>query len=265
MTTRFDPVRRRDVMLTFKFEGMARFRPDEVSEAAICSHVSTCMHSLAECYWLGLADMAEPQIRAIVSFMESRNPPAINNWPGNSPRIAYDWHYFWWRSLGLAKWLLGVPSPEAALVRGLAVEMQCLQHPVLEDAEADRASRQDNLDKQLVDSLAANAPLFGLQFLEAVGVPEPVGDTKHILDFGRWACRHLARGGLRDQQFIGRGESMLRASLLDFYFPQARWLEPALWLKAIYFDSGVTRTAEETILRAYDCMPGVPRPDFLPK
>lgn len=40
--------------------------------------------------------------------------------------------------------------------------------------------------------------------------------------------------------------------------------EAALWLKAIYFDSGVTRTAEETMLRVYDFMPGVSRPDFAP-
>ena len=36
----------------------------------------------------------------------------------------------------------------------------------------------------------------------------------------------------------------------------------AMWLKAIFYDSGVTRTPEETILRAYDTMSGVEKPDF---
>jgi hypothetical protein len=41
-------------------------------------------------------------------------------------------------------------------------------------------------------------------------------------------------------------------------------IEAALWLKAIYFDSGVAQTPEQTIARAYDCMLGIPRPDFIP-
>jgi hypothetical protein len=37
-----------------------------------------------------------------------------------------------------------------------------------------------------------------------------------------------------------------------------------LWLKAIYFDSGAVRTPEEVIAKAYDSMPSVERPDFVP-
>ena len=41
-------------------------------------------------------------------------------------------------------------------------------------------------------------------------------------------------------------------------------IEQALWLKAIYFDSGMVQTPEQAIAKAYDLMPGVPRPDFIP-
>lgn len=41
-------------------------------------------------------------------------------------------------------------------------------------------------------------------------------------------------------------------------------LERLLWLKAICFNSGVTKTAEEAILRAYDLMLGGQRPEFVP-
>ena len=40
--------------------------------------------------------------------------------------------------------------------------------------------------------------------------------------------------------------------------------EAALWLKAIYFDSGIVETPAQAIARAYDSMPGVTRPGFLP-
>ena len=38
----------------------------------------------------------------------------------------------------------------------------------------------------------------------------------------------------------------------------------ALWLKAIYFDSGVVPTPAQALLKAYDSLSGVERPDFLP-
>jgi hypothetical protein len=41
-------------------------------------------------------------------------------------------------------------------------------------------------------------------------------------------------------------------------------MEQALWLKAICFDSGIVETPEQAIAKAYDLMPDVPRPDFIP-
>ncbi len=56
---------------------------------------------------------------------------------------------------------------------------------------------------------------------------------------------------------------MLTDSLLPKFFWEHARIEPALWLKAIYFDSGTTATPEQTIAKAYDSMPGVERPDFV--
>jgi len=56
---------------------------------------------------------------------------------------------------------------------------------------------------------------------------------------------------------------MLKATLLPYFFWGANRTEPALWLKAIYWDSGVARTPEQTFARAYDSMPGIERPDFI--
>ena len=41
-------------------------------------------------------------------------------------------------------------------------------------------------------------------------------------------------------------------------------IETALWLKANYFDSSVAQTPELTFARAYDCMPGISRPECIP-
>jgi hypothetical protein len=40
-------------------------------------------------------------------------------------------------------------------------------------------------------------------------------------------------------------------------------VEPSLWLKAIYFDSGVVQTPEEAIAKAYDSMSWLQKPIFV--
>ena len=57
---------------------------------------------------------------------------------------------------------------------------------------------------------------------------------------------------------------MLTANLLSRFYEGGDVVQAALWLKVIYFDSGVAQTPEQTFARAYDSMPGVQRPDFIP-
>jgi hypothetical protein len=61
-----------------------------------------------------------------------------------------------------------------------------------------------------------------------------------------------------------RGADMLQASLLSNFLWGGNISEAALWLKAVYWDSGIARTPEQAFGRAYDCMPGIERPDFVP-
>ncbi len=117
---------------------------------------------------------------------------------------------------------------------------------------------------RLALALAGNAPQLGLKIYDAVAVEKPSGLGAPILLFGQWACRHLMAGGARDAAFVKRGEEMLTASLLPKLFWEHARIQMALWLKAIYFDSGVVRTPEQTIAKAYDSMPGIERPDFVP-
>ena len=56
---------------------------------------------------------------------------------------------------------------------------------------------------------------------------------------------------------------MLTANLLPRLYAGANGIEIALWLKAIYFDSGAVLTPEQAFAKAYDSMPGIPRPDFI--
>jgi len=64
------------------------------------------------------------------------------------------------------------------------------------------------------------------------------------------------------QAYVAKGEEMLRKTTIERFLPNGSQIPMAMWLKAIYHDSGVTRTPEETILKAYDTMTGVEKPAF---
>lgn len=79
---------------------------------------------------------------------------------------------------------------------------------------------------------------------------------------GQWACRHLADGGKPDAAYVDKGEEMLRKTMTQRFIDGGNYTKIALWLKAIYHDSGVARTPEETIFKAYDTMTGVEKLAF---
>ena len=56
---------------------------------------------------------------------------------------------------------------------------------------------------------------------------------------------------------------MLAANLLSKFIAGGDMIQPALWLKAIYFDSDMVQTPEQAFAKAYDSMPGIRRPDFM--
>jgi hypothetical protein len=116
----------------------------------------------------------------------------------------------------------------------------------------------------LAGALAADAPLIGLKIYEGARMQSPIESADSATQFGHWACQHLVGGGTRDETFVANGRDMLAASLLPRFYQEANMIEAALWLKAIYFDSGVAQTPEQVFAMAYDCMPGISRPDFIP-
>lgn len=126
-----------------------------------------------------------------------------------------------------------------------------------------RAGRLELLGARLATALAADAPALGLKIVDTVIRRYPYGLVAPVLGFGVWGCERLMKGGVRDSTFVSEGSEMLAASLLPKFFWEGARIEPALWLKAIYFDSGVVEMPEQAIAKAYDSMPGVERPAFV--
>jgi hypothetical protein len=121
------------------------------------------------------------------------------------------------------------------------------------------------LSEHLALALAAKNPGAGLQFRTAAGITKISADHSTLLVLGQWACLHLHLDRKRDTEFISGAAKMMRLTLWPELLSQGRHTEAALLLKAIYWDSRAARSPEQAIARAYDFLPAVKRPDFVPR
>lgn len=266
MLAKYDPVERREYWLQFGLNAETNFNPDPIPARARPSYVSDTTNSMVDAYLVGLADQVRPTVEKIARWMETQSEPdrLVFSGANDNPGAWWFARYEWRQTLGLCKWLIRGNRAEREFRAALEADLQTLEQVRPEHVELMRANLREFLSERLATALAGNAPSLGLKLYEAANLRRPSGREAPLLRFGHWACRHLAEGGERDADFVRRGKEALTATLLQKFFPKGVSFEPALWLKAIYFDSGVVQTPEEAIGKAYDSMPGIERPDFVP-
>lgn len=83
-------------------------------------------------------------------------------------------------------------------------------------------------------------------------------------DFVYALCLNAA--GLRsfeEEDLLKAGRKILRLNLQDNWLGRGLFTTAAIWLKIVYWDRGNKLNPLEVILRAYEDMPKVPRPEFV--
>lgn len=166
-------------------------------------------------------------------------------------------HFWWCQSSAIARWLVQDDPATTDFARAVEVKRDAWARASADALEFEQEGLELTLAEVLPLALSADRPAMGKQLDDLCTKRSPYCGARPALAFGRWACTYLAAGGTRDADFVDRGETMLRETLLSYFQHMPHMGEAALWLKAIYFDSGVTKTAEETILRAFDLMLGI--------
>lgn len=81
-----------------------------------------------------------------------------------------------------------------------------------------------------------------------------------VEELGYWVCRESLLGGIPTDTYVSVGERILKRHLQSEWLSRGHMLIAAHWLKILYWHSGVTASAPETILKAYDLMPDIQRP-----
>jgi hypothetical protein len=266
MFANFDPKAHREWWLKHHLDVFLKFTPHEFDREAMPRYVSTLVNDAVKCHFLGLADQVRPVLEAIIDWIESHAEPGLHEYSKERHHWQHVWalRFMWYQTLGLCKWLSRGDAAEAEFAKAIKAEVDAREHALKETLALDVGDEQATLTERVATALAARNPVVGLNLLAAVGVAHASELEAPVLEFSQWACHHLASGGKRDAEFVKRGAGMLQATLLPYFFWGANRVEPALWLKAIYWDSGVARTPEQAIAKAYDSMPGIERPDFVP-
>lgn len=263
MTSSFDPalVRQHWDGSLLKFFGSK----DVTSVAASArSHFSyLVVPCLVDAFLVGYGERVRPILMRQLAGMVSLPEPNRHDFSASAHGEAI-WclRLFEWRlALALCKWLAGEPA-EVELAAALAADRQgALAMSASEGAKV-AAPCGESISVRLAAALAANMPRVGLDILHESDRSRTDDALRPILEFAAWAFHLLASGGQRDGSFVVRGKRALTSTLLPVLLPDSRQIESAFWIKAIFFDSGVARSAEEAMMLAYDCMPGVHRPSF---
>lgn len=244
--------------------------PDEhmapsVAHFARVSYSARRASDFIDGYLVGLSKELKPLVKTHAAWMESEPEPdlAIYTEQGFTYEGWLDSLYDWRQALGMCKWLARGDHAFSDLTAAAVADWQVLELASPALAAQARASRCNYMDDHLAGALAADAPLIGLKIYEASGMKAPMEAETSPVRFGLWACRHLVDRGTRDHAFVSRGRDMLTMNLLPKFYQGGDLVQVALWLKAIYFDSGAVQTPEQAFAKAYDSMPGVRRPNFM--
>jgi hypothetical protein len=264
MSSKYDPERRRSYWLKFGLKIEDKFEPP--ADPSVCaSYVEHAANGIIDAILVGLVDEVRPKLNRVLDWMESHPEPdqmAFSDFDAPLNKWCYAL-YQWRATLGMCRWLTGASQAERSFAQALEAQRLALGQSDPQRVAWARADLRDFMTLSLALAVAGKVPVVGLKLFEAAEMKRPPRGEAPIVRFGRWACQHLSDGGARDATFVGKGKEMLTASLLPKYFAGGEKVEPALWLKAIYFDSGIAKTPEQAIAMAYDSMPGVARPDFV--
>jgi hypothetical protein len=262
----FDPIDLRDLWLRVGLEFTINRATPGIHPVSHLTYATTQVSSFVDGYLVGLSNELKATAEKHVIWMETQPEPdrVVYADAGLTEEVWRDSVFEWRLSLGVCKWLSRSDRAFDDLTAAIAMDWQGLDLASALLAPEVHATRRNFMSFHLATALAADAPLIGLKIYEATSLQPSLEATDSAARFGHWACHHLIDGGTHDETFVTRGRDMLTENLLPKFYEGRNMIEAALWLKAIYFDSGTVQTAEQAIAKAYDSMPGMLRPDFIP-
>jgi hypothetical protein len=256
----FEPEKSRQFYLDLHLPRITKFEPETTGPFNRSNYVASRLGDLIETHLLGLRDRVLPTARALAAWMEAQPAPPEGKDTDESFRA-----YQWWQTLGLCKWLIDGDPAVAEFVHASEADWRQWDQFDRLQPNGTKLLMREGLELALPLNLAARRYDVALKLCREAGLTKASSAPAIVraeLMYGQWACRHLANGGKSDAAYVAKGEEMLRKVMSERFTANGYYTRMAMWLKAIYHDSGVARTPAETIFKAYDTMTGVEKPAF---
>ena len=261
MSREFDPEGDQKFFLDFSMQRVMKFEPEKTGPFNRAGYMAFSLGDLIEGHLLGLRDRVLPAAQTMMAWMEAQPHPAEGRDTDECFHV-----YQWWQTLGLCKWLIDGDPAVTEFARASEAVWRDWDRFERFEPDGKKLLMREWLEHSLPLNLAARRYDVGLTLCHEAGLTTKASSAPAIvraeLMFGQWACRHLAEGGRPDAAYVAKGDEMLRKTMMERFIPNGSFIKMAMWLKAIYHDSGIARTPEETILKAYDTMIGVEKPAF---
>jgi hypothetical protein len=176
------------------------------------------------------------------------------------------WHGLLQEAKALAQWLLTGQNP--APTWALAFEERVAAQKRYAGESLRAGDRNRLLDDTLAVGFQAGCFAQSLAYHDALAGGPPKGKVSSIKAPRQLAyalCqRALGHSPGSDAELIRAGHRVLREHLAERWLHNGQYERAAVWLKIVYGLEAPQLTPAEVLLKAYDDMPTIPRPAFLP-
>jgi hypothetical protein len=250
----FDPVREREVFHEFELEFIRNTEYDNGDPMGGVAYHET--GDVVRAWLVGLDKEMEPVIVRILEWLN--RAVDLDERFGDGPDF-YQRNVRWARALVfwmqngvnvLQEWDAARHYCDAAVQRG-----SYSRHSI----------RTNRLDDYMAFCFQAQQYERGIAEFErhSGGRPLALNRTLAPRHIGYALCLHHVRGQFTPDELFKAGRRMLQAHLEEDWLGSGQAIEAATWLKIVYWHRDPSLTPLQTILKAYDDMPKVQRPEFV--
>lgn len=119
------------------------------------------------------------------------------------------------------------------------------------------------LDDFMAMSLLADQPERGLKMYECLRRGKPCPTLPRVSqprNWGWWACKQVLGEPVDDAALLAAGRRFLRLNLDDPWLGRGQAFKAAMWLMVVYWLHDRSLTPQQTLMKAYDDLPGVTSP-----
>jgi hypothetical protein len=255
--SRFDPEERRTILLDWAIESELAEKMEDHAPKSVGTAAEEMLDRVVTGWIVALREEVRPVLEKSRAWLEESL--ARNEMTGAPPS------YFAMlreEAHALAIWMLENRSDRAKYARALELHEAAWAEIAQKREFPASEALEYYISGYLRDCLQAQDWEKGIAaYLRFGGRPvKDASDIRSDAEFGYWACsnRLPRRGAAVD--YLAVAGRVFGQGLMEEWLAHGDMGTAAAWLKIIYWESGAVGTPQETLLKAYELMPGVTPP-----